>query len=63
MSHRINAAAPHSMKFEYCGGWGYISQVNAAIEQIEAKMPGQFSYYIYMDDGYTGRLEVTVYKG
>ena len=25
-------------------------------------MPGQFSYYIYMDDGYTGRLEVTVYK-
>ena len=51
------------MKFEYCGGWGYISQVNAAIEQIEAKMPGQFSYYIYMDDGYTGRLEVTVYKG
>ena len=26
-------------------------------------MPNQFSYYIYRDEGYTGRLECTVFKG
>ena len=25
-------------------------------------MPGQFSYYIYKDEGFSGRLECTVFK-
>lgn len=59
-----NASAPHVLKFEYCGGWGYRRYVVAAIDQIE-KVPeykGQFKYALYMDPGVTGRLEVTLYK-
>ena len=33
------------------------------MEMIGQKMAqGQFSYYLYEDAGFTGRLEVTVYK-
>ena len=61
--HQIKEGAPHSIKFEYCGGWGYKSQVTSAIAEIEKVLPGHFSYYLYKDAGATGRLEATVYKG
>ncbi len=32
--------APHVMKIEYCGGWGYRPHCTAAIEEIEKAMPG-----------------------
>ena len=57
-----NGQAPqHSMRFDYCGGWGYKPKAIAAIEEIEKVMPGQFTYYLMRDNGATGRLEVTVY--
>ena len=56
-----NSDAPHIIKFEYCGGWGYRSHCVKAINLIEATYPGQFQYNLYRDKGTTGRLEVTVY--
>ena len=56
-----NEQAEHTMKFEYCGGWGYRRHVVAAIEKIEEKFPGLFKYTIYRDKKTTSRLECTVY--
>ena len=30
-----NKEAPHVIKFEYCGGWGYKREVISAIQLIE----------------------------
>ena len=58
-----NDSAKHSMMIQYWGGWGYKSHVTAAIAQIDAELPDEFNYFIYRDQGRTGRLEFTVYKG
>ncbi len=54
--------APHIMKIEYCGGWGYRKYAVGAIAEIEKVLPGQFIYHLYMDQARSGRLEVTIYK-
>ena len=51
----------HTMKFEYCGGWGYRKHAIAAIQLIEQQTPNIFQYTLYMDPARSGRLEVTVY--
>ena len=33
----------------------------AAIESIEKQMPGEFTYYLMIDNGATGRFEVTIW--
>ena len=36
----------------------------AAVEEIQSRMGAdKFSFHFFMDQGRTGRLEVTVYKG
>jgi len=32
------------------------------MELLEQRMPGQFSCYLYADEGRTGRFEATVFK-
>ena len=54
--------APHIIKIEYCGGWGYGWRVNEAIALVESNFPNLFRFKLYQDNGNTGRLEVTVYK-
>ena len=52
------------VKIEYCGGWGYRKYAVALIEEIEKVFgAGQFIYHLHMDEGVTGRLEVTVFPG
>ena len=65
MSEKIvkGANAPHFIKIEYCGGWGYRKYAIGAIEEIEKVLPGQFHYEIIADPQRSGRLEVTVYRG
>ena len=56
--------ASNLMKIEYCGGWGYRKYAVALIEEIEKVFgAGQFVYHLHMDQGVTGRLEVTVFPG
>ena len=56
--------ASNLMKIEYCGGWGYRKYAVALIEEIEKVFgAGQFIYHLHMDEGVTGRLEVTVFPG
>ena len=50
------------LRFQYCGAWGYKPHVLKAIEEIEkTDMKGQFQYHLYMDQGKTGRNEVTLF--
>ena len=56
------STAPHSIKFEYWAMWVGEPKVTAALELIEQRMPGQFSCYLYVDEGRTGRFEVTCFK-
>jgi hypothetical protein len=37
-----NKDAPHVIKFEYCGGWGYRRYAMDAIGKIEEKHAGMF---------------------
>ena len=56
--------ASNLMKIEYCGGWGYRKYAVALIEEIEKVFgAGQFIYHLHLDEGVTGRLEVTVFPG
>ena len=57
-----NQEAPHTIKIEYCGGWGFRRKVDAAIGAIEHHHKDQFRYILYKDEGTTGRFEWTVYK-
>ena len=57
-----STAAPHTMKIEYCGGWNYKRHVINVIEEIEKRGPDRFKYLLYKDVGYTGRLEMIVFK-
>lgn len=57
-----NKDAKHTLKFEYCGGWGYRRHVVAAIDEIEKAAAGVFKYTLYMDKATSGRLEVTLFK-
>lgn len=54
-------APQHSMRIDYCGGWGYRPKAIAAITEIENVMPGVFTYHLMRDNGATGRLEVTIW--
>ena len=58
----IDENAPHSLKIEYSGGWGYSQKVNNCIEEVSAKFPRKFSYFKFRDPKVTGRFEVSVYK-
>ena len=59
----VSETAEHSIKFEYCGGWGYGRRVDEAIDRINrTKGVGKFNYFAYADRGRTGRLEVTLFK-
>ena len=59
-----NAEASNLIKIEYCGGWGYRKYAVGLIAEIEKVFgAGQFIYHLHMDQGVTGRLEVTVYPG
>ena len=50
------------LRFQYCGAWGYKPHVLKAIEEIEkTDMKGQFQYNLQMDQGKTGRNEVTLF--
>ena len=57
--------APHVIKFEYCGGWGYRRQVMNAIAKIEDEYPKNkgvsFQYNLYKDKMTIGRFEVTLF--
>ena len=63
-----NKDAPHVIKFEYCGGWGYRRQVMTAITKIEQDQAdgtlgktNAFQYNLYKDKGRSGRLEVHLF--
>ena len=56
-----NQEANHVIKFEYCGGWGYKTHVDDAIEKIEEQYPQKFLFKLYRDSKLTGRLEATLY--
>ena len=59
-----NPDASNLIKIEYCGGWGYRKYAVALIEEVEKHIgAGHFAYNLHMDDGVTGRLEVTVFPG
>ena len=59
-----NPDANNLMKIEYCGGWGYRRHVVALVAKIEELYgAGQFIYHFHMDQGVTGRFEVTVFPG
>ena len=56
-----NKDAQNVIKVEYCGGWGYRRYALDLVSKVEANFgAGQFKYEFYMDQGVTGRLEVTV---
>ena len=59
-----NPEGSNMMKIEYCGGWGYRKYAVALIDKIEELFgAGQFIYHLHMDQGVTGRFEVTVFHG
>ena len=59
-----NAEASNLIKIEYCGGWGYRKYAVGLIAELEKVFgAGQFIYHLHMDEGVTGRLEVTVFPG
>ena len=53
--------APHLIKIEFCGGWGYYRPASQVVERIEAKYPGKFCFELTKDKGVTSRLEVTAF--
>ena len=59
-----NAEASNLIKIEYCGGWGDRKNAVGLIAELEKVFgAGQFIYHLHMDEGVTGRLEVTVFPG
>ncbi len=60
---KISPTAKHTIKFEYCGGWGYSSYVDQTMEEVEFKYPGVYNFFWYQDEDMTGRFEVTLFKG
>ena len=50
------------LRFQYCGAWGYKPHVLKAIEEIEkTDLKGLLQYHLHMDQGKTGRNEVTLF--
>ena len=59
-----NPEATNLMKIEYCGGWGYRKYAVGLIAEIEKTFgANHFIYNLHMDEGVTGRFEVTVFHG
>ena len=56
-----NYDRPHVIKMEYCGSWGYKPKCVKAIEKITEKFGDIFTFMLYMDEGTSGRLEITAY--
>lgn len=57
-----NKDAQNVIKIEYCGGWGYRRYAVDLVSKVETNLgAGQFKYEFFMDQGVTGRLEVTLF--
>lgn len=57
-----NENAQHTLKVQYCGGWGYAKHVQRLHRELEKKTPGKYSIDAMKDKRTTGRFEVTLYK-
>ena len=54
--------APHTIKMEYCGGWGYKKKALAFQKDVETQAPNKFAFKLLEDKGQTGRFEVTIFR-
>ena len=63
MPDEVFGSGPVSVKFEYCGGWGYRKYAVEAMANMNAEFgEDKFTYTLQRDPKTSGRLEVTVYK-
>ena len=60
-AQEVFGSGPVSVKFEYCGGWGYRKYAVEAMQNMNAEFgEDKFTYTLERDPKTSGRLEVTV---